>query len=193
MLRRAALLVAMLMAMLPGSASAATATVMIANGTFTPATQTVTLGNAVRWQNATRKKHNATPLVNWSWGRVTVKAGKTSALVYPTQAGSFRYVDTLHPKLKGTIAVPITVDQSVGTTETFFKLTLGTVQAPGVSAHELYVRLNGGEWVPRVYTRDPTVSIFFPSAGTWDLRTRMVWALGSQTSDYSPITTLTVF
>jgi hypothetical protein len=113
--------------------------------------------------------------------------------VYPTQAGSFPYFCSLHPRTKGVIAVPITVDQTTGTTATYFKLTLGTVQAPGVSVHEVWVRQNGGSWALRASTNQPTISIFFPSAGTWDVRTIMRWQLGSAASDYSPITTLTVF
>ncbi len=194
MIRRVGLLSVFLLLLSSGSASAATATVTVTNRAFTPATQTVMLGSSVRWQNTSGKKHTAVPVVNWSWGGVTIRAGKTPAAVYPTQAGSFPYFCSLHPaRHRGTIAVPITVDQTAGTTATFFTLTLGTVQAPGVSAHQVWVRQNGGAWALRASTQAPTVSIFFPSAGTWDLRTRMVWQLGSQTSDYSPITTITVF
>jgi plastocyanin len=194
MIRRVALLTTFLVLFTSGSASAATATVTVTNSAFTPATQTVALGNSLRWQNTSGKKHNATPIVNWSWGGVTVRAGRTSAAVYPTQAGSFPYFCSLHPsRHKGTIAVPLTVDQLAGTVGTFFNFTLGTVQAPGVSVHELWVRQNGGQWALRVSTQAPTVSIMFTSAGTWDVRTIMRWQLGSATSGWSPITTLSVF
>src|SRR5512146_2715262 len=189
MIRRAGLLFALLFLMSAGSASAATSPVVVTNRAFTPAIQTVALGSSVRWQNISGKKHNVTPNVNWSFGGVTIKAGKTSAAVYPTQAGSWSYFCSLHPaRHKGTIAVPVSVDQLAGTTATFFTFTLGTVQAPGVSVHQLWVRQNGGAWVLRVSTQAPTVSIFFPSAGTWDGRTIMRWQLGSATSGYSPIT-----
>jgi len=194
MIRRVGLLCVPLLLMTASSASAATATVTMTNRAFTPATQTVALGSSVRWQNVSGKKHTATPTINWSWGGVTVKAGKTSAAVFPTQAGSWPYFCSLHPaRHKGTIEVPVTVDQSAGTTATFFTFTLGTVAAPGVSVHELWVRQNGGQWALRATTQAPTVAIFFPSAGTWDVRSRMYWQLGSATSGYSPITTVTVF
>jgi plastocyanin len=194
MIRRVALATAFLVLLTPGSAAAAPATVTITNRAFTPATQTVALGNAVQWKNVSGKKHTATPTVNWSWGGVTVKAGKTSAAVYPTQAGSFPYFCSLHPaRHSGTIAVPMSVDQLAGTTETFFTLTLGTVPAPGVSVHEVWVRQNGGQWALRASTQAKTISIFFPSTGTWEVRTMMRWQLGSAASGWSPITTLTVF
>ena len=194
MIRRVALLSAFLMLLTTGSASAATATVTVTNAAFTPATQTVTLGDAVRWQNTTAKKHNVTPTVNWSFGGVSVRAGRTSAAVYPTQAGSWPYFCALHPsRHKGTINVPLTVDPLAGTVGQFFNVTMGTVQAPGVSVHELWVRQNGGQWALRVSTQSPSVSIMFTSAGTWELRTMMRWQLGGGQSGWSPITTLTVF
>jgi plastocyanin len=194
MLRRAGLVAVVLVLLSTGSVSAATATVTITRTAFTPNTQTVTLGNAVQWKNVTGRKHTATPVVNWSWGGVTVRAGRTSAAVYPTQAGSWPYFCSLHPsRHRGTIAVPLTIDPVAGTTSTLFKLTLGTVVAPGVSVHEVYARLNGGAWQLRASTQAPTWSLLFTSAGTWEVRTRMRWMLGGGTSDYSPITTLTVF
>lgn len=178
-----------------GSASAATVTVKMSNSAFTPATQTVALGSSVRWQNTSGRKHTATPTLNWSLGGgVTVKAGKTSAAIYPTQAGSWPYFCALHPsRHKGTIEVPVTVDQAAGTTETFFTFTLGTVGAPGVSVHDVYVRQNGGGWQLMASSQAASISIFFPSAGTWDVRTQMRWQLGSAASGYSPITTVQVF
>jgi plastocyanin len=194
MIRRVALLSAFLMLLSTSSASAATATVTVTKKAFSPAAQTVTLGNAVRWQNTSGRKHNVTPNLNWSWGGVTVKAGKTSAAVYPTQAGSWPYFCALHPAgHKGTINVPLTVAPLAGTVGQFFTITMGTVQAPGVSVHELWVRQNGGQWALRSSTQAPTVSFFFTSPGTWDLRTMMRWQLGSGQSGWSPITTVTVF
>jgi plastocyanin len=194
MIRRVALLASFLVLLTPGSAAAAPVTVTMANRSFTPQNQTVTLGNAVQWKNVSGKKHTATPTVNWSWAGVTVRAGRTSAAVYPTQAGSWPYFCSLHPsRHKGTINVPLTVDLPAGSVGQFFNVTMGTVQAPGVSVHELWVRQNGGQWALRVSTQAPSVSIMFTSAGTWELRTMMRWQLGSGQSGWSPITTLTVF
>lgn len=178
-----------------GSASAATATVKISSYAFTPKKQTVTLGNSVRWQNVSGKKHTATPTLNWSLGGgVSVAAGATSAAVTPTQAGTFPYFCSIHPGLmQGKIKVPITADPTAGTTATYFTLTLGTVTTPGVLVHQVEVRQNGGAWQLRYTTAAPSISIFFPTPGTWDVRTRLRYQLGGQTSGYSPITTLTVF
>jgi len=193
MFRRAALATALLMLLSAGSVSAATTTLKMYNYGYTPKTQRVTLGNSVKWRNPTGKRHDATPINNWSWTGVSVAAGATSATVTPSQAGSFPYFCSLHPTMKGTINVPMTVSPLAGTTATYFALTLGTVTAPGVLVHQVEIRLNGGAWQLRVSTAAAQTSIFFPQAGTYDLRTRLRHQLGGQTSGYSPITTIQVF
>ena len=194
MLRRAALAALILMLLGTTSASAATATVKMVNYYFTPKAQTVRLGSSVKWHNTSTRRHTATPSVNWSWAGVDVAAGTTSNAVSPTQAGGFTYFCSIHPSLmKGKIKVPITVSPSAGNTSTFFNLTLGTVQAPGVAVHDIDVRLNGGAWQPRAATSAPTISIFFTSTGTWGIRTRLRWQLGGATSGWSPITSVVVF
>lgn len=192
MLHRAGLLAVSLVLLFTGSASAATSTVTMLNTGFVPANQTVALGNAVTWHNASTKKHTATPSVAWAWGSVTVKPGKTSSAVTMTQAGSYPYHCALHPRRKGTITVPMTVNPLVGTTGTFFALTLGTVQAPGVLIHEVWVSQNGGAWILRASTSAPSISIFFPTPGAWEVRTRLTYLLGGSTSGWSPIVTLAV-
>jgi plastocyanin len=176
------------------SAFAATVTVKTTNLAFKPKVVSVKLGNSVKWKNTSTKTHAPTPTVNWSFSGVSVPAGTTSSAVAPTQAGSFPYFCALHPtKHKGTVNVPMTVSPAAGTTGTYFTLTLGTVQAPGVLVHQVEVRQNGGAWTLRVTTAAPSVDLFFPSAGTWDIRTRLRYQLGGATSGWSPISTVVVF
>lgn len=165
----------------------------MSNYAFTPKNQVVTLGGSVAWRNTSTRKHTATPSVAWAWASMTVKPGTTSSAVTFHQAGSFPYHCSIHPRrMKGTITVPMTVSPLVGTTGTFFALTLGTVQAPGVLVHEVYVRQNGGAWMLRASTAAPLTSIFFPTPGTWDVHTRLRYQLGGSTSGWSPIVTLSV-
>lgn len=194
MFRRSAFTVLILVLLSTSSASAATSTVKMVNFGFTPKTQTVRLGNSVKWKNISTKRHTATPTNTWSWSGVSVAKGTTSSAVSPTQAGSFPYFCSIHPtKMAGTINVPMTVSPLAGNTGTFFTLTLGTVTTPGVLVHQVEVRQNGGAWQLRATTAAPTVSIFFPTAGTWDIHTRLRYQLGGATSGWSPIATVVVF
>ena len=174
------------------SALGATSIVKMKNNYFYPKTQGVTIGNSVKWKNPTGRRHDATPMLNWSWNAVSVPAGGATT-VTPTQAGSFGYFCSLHAGMTGTLNVRMGVTPLVGTTSTWFNLTLGKVNAPGVLIHQVETRQNGGSWVLRVSTANATSSIFFPQPGTYDLRTRMRQQLSGQVSGYTPITTITVY
>ena len=87
----------MLMLLTTSSASAATATVKMVNYAFSAKTQSVRLGNSVKWKNTSTQRHTATPSVNWSWNGVEVAPGTTSAVVSPTQSGGFPYFCSFHP------------------------------------------------------------------------------------------------
>ena len=193
MVRRAALLAVIAVLLSTSSVLAATSTVKMYNNYFSPKTQTITIGNSVKWRNVSTKRHDATPTVNWSWGGVSVAAGATSPVVTPTQAGSFAYFCSLHATMKGTVKVRMQVSPAAGTTGTYFLLTLGTVTTPGVLVHQVEARLNGGAWQLRATTAAPQTSLLFTTAGTWDLRTRLRYQLGGQTSGYSPLSTIQVF
>ncbi len=194
MFRRAGLVAAILVLLTTSGASAATATVKMTSYKFTQKTQSVKLGNSVKWKNTSTRRHTATPSVNWSWNGVDVAAGTTSAAVAPTQAGSFPYFCSFHPsQMKGTIKVPMTVTPAGGNTSTYFQITVGTVTAPGVSVHDIYIRRNGGAWQLRASTANPMTSFFFTQTGDWDIRTRMRWQLGGQVSGWSPIASVVVF
>lgn len=193
MVRRAGLVAVLLMLLSTSSVFAATSTVTVTNRAFKPATVNVTVGNSVKWTNNTLKSHAPTPSNNWSFSGVTVAPG-ASATVTATQAGSFPYFCALHPtKHSGTVSVRMGVSPAAGNTTTFFSITLGTVTAPGVLVHQVYVRQNGGAWQLRVTTNAASVQIFFPSTGTWDIQTRMKYVLGGALSGYSPISTVVVF
>jgi plastocyanin len=190
---RAALVAVILVLLSTGSASAATTTVTLSNYAFTPANQVVALGGSVVWRNASARKHTVTPSAAWAWGSLTVKPGRTSSAVTLTQAGSYPYHCAIHPRrMRGTITVPMTASPMTGTTATFFTLTLGTVEAPGMLMHEVWARQDGGAWSLRVSTSAPSISLFFPSPGAWDLRTRLSYLLGGSTSDWTAVVTLAV-
>ncbi len=177
-----------------GSVAAAVPKVTMTSYAFTPATRTIKVGRQLKWKNLSTRRHTATPSVNWSWGGVEVPAGTASALVTPTQTGTYPYFCSIHPtKMKGTLAVAMIVSPTAGSTATFFTLTLGTVQSPGVSVHDVEVRKDGGAWQGKATTNQPTASFFFTQTGTWDIRTRLRWQLGGQTTGWSPISTVVVF
>ena len=179
-------------ALVANGAVGTTYTVTMAKKKYLPANQTVALGDSVKWYNKSAYTRNAIPTFASAWGPVTVAPKHTSSPVTLTQAGTFPYASGKPKRMKGKIIVPMTVSPSAGNTGTFFLLTLGTEKAPGVLVHDVYVRQNGGSWQGRAATAEPTISIFFPTAGTWDIHTRLRYQLGGATSDWTPDVTVQV-
>jgi plastocyanin len=88
--------------LLPVLAFAATHEVKIEGMQFTPATLTVKKGDKVVWRNADLVPHTAT--ATGSFDSKTVAPGKSWTYV-AGKAGSFGYVCSLHPTMKGTLVV----------------------------------------------------------------------------------------
>jgi len=177
-----------------GSVSAAIPKITMSSYAFTPTLKTIKVGKPVKWKNTSTRRHTATPSINWSWGGVDVAAGTASVPVTPTQTGTYVYFCSIHPtRMMGRLAVAMIVTPTAGSTATFFTVTLGTVQSPGVSVHDVEVRRNGGAWQGKATTNQPVTSFFFTQTGTWDIRTRLRWQLGGQTTEWSPIFTVVVF
>jgi len=194
MLKRALFAALVVMLLSTSTVLAAPAKIKVTNTAFTPTTKTVKVGKPTKWKNLSTKKHTATPTVNWSWAGVDIPAGGASSPVIPTQSGSYPYFCALHPAAhSGTLAVSMIVSPLAAGTGAFFTITLGTVQAPGVSVHDVEARKDGGAWQPRATTATPTASFFFTQPGTYDIRSRLRWQLGGQTSGWSPISTVIVF
>jgi hypothetical protein len=68
---------------------------------FSPATITVNVGESVTWVNAGEEPHNA---VGDSFSTSLLTPGKSGSKSFST-AGTFSYVCTVHPQMKGTVKV----------------------------------------------------------------------------------------
>jgi plastocyanin len=85
------------------TAPSATVTVRILSTKFTPASVTITAGDAVTWRNADTKNHQV--VANGGQFASSILApGKTYTHAFPS-AGKFGYHDALHPTLRGTVTV----------------------------------------------------------------------------------------
>ncbi len=87
----------------PGAALAQTAgAVTIADFQFTPASLSVPLGTTVTWTNNGPTAHTATDQGVFDSG--VLQAGQKFSFTFNT-AGTFNYICTIHPSMKGTITV----------------------------------------------------------------------------------------
>lgn len=84
-----------------GTAGAADQSVNMGGFAFSPATVTVTEGDAVTWSNGDEVPHTAT---GSAFDTGTITTGGSASVTFDT-AGSFDYVCTIHPAMTGTVVV----------------------------------------------------------------------------------------
>jgi plastocyanin len=88
----------------PGKAhAAASASVTMGDFFFSPASVTVAVGDTVTWHNTGQAPHTATA-DDGSFDTGTINAGGSGSHRFST-AGTFSYICTIHPNMKGTVRV----------------------------------------------------------------------------------------
>ena len=80
---------------------AAPGSVRMLDFSFSPATITVNVGESVTWVNAGEEPHNA---VGDAFSTALLDAGKSASKSF-SSAGTFSYICTVHPQMKGTVKV----------------------------------------------------------------------------------------
>jgi plastocyanin len=83
--------------------ASASATVTMGDFFFSPASVSIAVGDTVTWRNTGQAPHNATA-DDGSFKTPTINQGQSTSHRF-TQAGSFSYICTIHPQMKGTVRV----------------------------------------------------------------------------------------
>lgn len=83
--------------------SAASANVTMQGFAFDTPTLTVNVGDSVTWTNKDTAAHNATA-DDGSFKTPDIATGQTATITF-SKAGTFTYICTIHPRMKGTIVV----------------------------------------------------------------------------------------
>jgi plastocyanin len=83
--------------------ASASATVTMGDLFFSPSSVTVAVGDTVTWHNTGQAPHNATA-DDGSFKTQDLNNGQSASHTF-TQAGTFSYICTIHPNMKGTVRV----------------------------------------------------------------------------------------
>jgi plastocyanin len=86
-----------------GARKAASASVTMGDLFFSPTSVSIAVGDTVTWNNTGQAPHNATA-DDGSFKTPTIENGESASHTF-TQAGTFSYICTIHPNMKGTIRV----------------------------------------------------------------------------------------
>lgn len=87
----------------PKARKAASASVTMGDLFFSPTSVSIAVGDTVTWQNTGQAPHNATA-DDGSFKTPTINNGESASHTF-TQAGTFSYICTIHPQMKGTVRV----------------------------------------------------------------------------------------
>jgi len=112
----------------PRVLASASGTVSISDFSFGPSSITVGVGDSVTWRNDGPSEHTATA-TDGSFDTGLLERGQTGSATFPT-AGSFSYLCTPHPFMKGKVEVVAQPDDELGAGGT----ADGTGAAPATGA-----------------------------------------------------------
>jgi plastocyanin len=87
----------------PKAHKSASANVTMGDLFFSPTSVTIAVGDTVTWRNTGQAPHNATA-DDGSFSTPNLNNGQSASHTF-TQAGTFSYICTIHPQMKGTIRV----------------------------------------------------------------------------------------
>jgi plastocyanin len=188
--RRFALVAAVAAALLvPGAASAATATVTVSGSTnaFASNSPTLALGGTVEWQAiATTRAHTATA-DKFSLFNFPLPAGsETSPSVQFDRAGGFGFHCAIHGSMRGTVNVQMSVTNSGPAVGQMVTITFAMSAAPSGFSEQIQKRKAGGTWKNfSVGNTGTSVNFTPPRAKTFQFRARLVQ--GGVFTSWSPI------
>jgi plastocyanin len=167
-------------------AKAGSATVTVANMTFSPFSVTVGLGSSVTWSFADSVAHTTTSDQGfWNSG---VKPSGTSYTRVFGSAGSFAYHCNIHPEMHGEVRVLLTAN---GTAAKGYKLSWATARATGKIAFDVQTRKGHGRWKPLRTGTTRASARFNPAmAGTYQVRART--DKGAKHAGWSPAVRVTI-
>jgi LPXTG-motif cell wall-anchored protein len=100
----------------PVAIAAASTGVTISDFQFSPGSVTINVGDTVTWSNNGPTPHSSTS-TGGVWDTGIMDAGQSGSHTF-TEAGTFSYICTPHPNMKGTIVVQAAASQDTGGADT---------------------------------------------------------------------------
>ncbi len=192
---RSTLLSLLLVLVIAGSASAATANVSMTENVFTPQAVTIKVGDSVTWTNNGTIAHTSTDDAPFLWDSGSVAVGDSFTFAF-TAGGKYPYHCTFHQDLGmfGTVSVKITASPPSGPVGTQFTITVATVGAPLPFHYDIMKKDPGGTFKSLFSIR--TTSFVFDSTGqptgTYQFISRVRNADTMAKSGFSPARSITV-
>lgn len=183
----AGMCLAPLVSAVPASASARGGDeVDVANMRFSPGSKTTPLGGSVTWRFEDAMTHDATSTQGF-FASGPKSSGDTFRHTF-TSSGSYAYLCTLHPSMRGVVKVPVS---ATGSPRAGWNLRWSTAAGSAGTTFDIQVRKPGSSaWKPLRSDTTRPAARFNPSrSGTYAVRARTTDA---QSSGWSPVRSLKI-
>ena len=184
------------MLLMPGTVSAASATVSVKDNQFLNSSPTIDFGDFVAWtcNLDTNNPHTATSnTLNDNPFDISLPPDcGTSTGVNFARAGSFGYHCEIHGSMRGTIAVRMMSSDTSPNVNQLITLTFATSGAPSGFTEIIQKRKAGGTW--RLFKKSTGTSVTWtpPKAKTFEFRARLKRLSDGAVTGWSPVLSLTV-
>lgn len=194
MLRRAAIVLAVLtgLSLLATPADAATVQVSIMNFGFHQATVTVGQGGTVEWTNNDGTAHTSTSLQGF-WGSPHIAPGATfSESKAFLNAGTYPYRCNIHTEMHGTVKVPLIATRTAAHGYTLRWSSASST--PTNRSFDVQIKRPGATTFGPFRTKTTALKALFnpATAGSYAFRARTRIISTGTTSGWSPVRTLTI-
>jgi alpha-tubulin suppressor-like RCC1 family protein len=155
----------------------------------------IEVGSGIRWHFSSPATHTATDATGMGLFDSGVLPSRAYFDFFFTGAGTFRYLDTAHPTLTGTVSVPAEVSPSTGGVSTTFTVRWATSAPASGFVYDVQIRRPGATtW--KMWKRSQTIltALFtrHSAAGTYSFRARVRKVADATHSGWSPAASISV-
>lgn len=175
--------------------AAASATVSAKDDVFQPRKVAVSQGGVVAWTFDGTHDHTVTDGSGLGLFDSGTRPPSSAFTLEVPWAGTYRYVCTIHPAMKGQITVAPTADPTSGHETTVFELLYATTGTPLGTTFDVQIKRPGSNaWVTWRFGQVVGSVNFTPDAGTgtYSFRVRLESSVTGAVTTYSPSVSITV-
>jgi plastocyanin len=188
-MRRLGVLGALLLTIAVVPSASAAPNITVRDFSYNPTPARAAIGAVVRWSNAGPSTHTATSNQGFfNTGRIVPGSSKTATMM---SAGAFAYHCQIHPSMRATVSVPVTVSPR-GPVMAGTRLTIRVAsRVIAGRSYRVQVRRGTGPWITTAAgVRGPTVAFTPGRAGRFGFRARVARPAGA--SGWSPLVNVQV-
>jgi plastocyanin len=172
-----------------------TLNVSIKDTGFTPKTAASTLGRMITWKVTSGvQTHQVVDTSGMGlFSSPPLSIGQSYSFTF-VGGGAYKYADSLHPTLIGTVNVPVGTFPVAGSVTTTFTITWASAAPDPSFVFDVQIKRPGATWATWKFNQTALSSTFVPDAGvgTYSFRARYHNTVNNKASGWSQAIAITI-